>query len=422
MTLREVLHGVWLGDRRIGLIHQRGDHTRFVFSEDYRGDPDRPVLGLHFEDERLTATHAASLRLPPWFSNLLPEGRIRDWVADDRGVSVDREMELLAHVGHDLPGAVRVLPAEISPEEALWVPSAAGSIARPSGDPADGHPGWRMSLAGVQLKFSVLADDDRLTLPASGEGGDWIVKLPDRQFANLPRNEYAMMSLAAAVGIDVPELRLVHRDQIAGLPPNVWTGGEEWAYAIRRFDRGPGRTLIHIEDLAQVRDFYADRKYSGNFETVAALLYRDTDLAALREFTRRLTFIVLISNGDAHLKNWSLIYRDARRPTLSPAYDLVSTAIYRAGPELEDLGLNFGGSRRFENVNLDTFRRLEERLGARGADLPRLVEEVVTRVHAEWPRVAEQHLSEMPDLRAYVADSTSRRGKTLLNSAHRETR
>jgi HipA N-terminal domain len=60
------------------------------------------------------------LRLPPWFSNLLPEGRLRDWIAADRKVSADREMELLAQVGHDLPGAVRVLPDETPGDRPTW--------------------------------------------------------------------------------------------------------------------------------------------------------------------------------------------------------------------------------------------------------------------------------------------------------------
>ena len=84
----------------------------------------------------------------------------------------------------------------------------------------------------MQLKFSMITDRDRLTLPAFGEGGDWIVKLPDQLYAEVPRNEFAMMSLAAAAGIDVPEIRLVHRDEIQGLPSNVWPGTEKWAFAM----------------------------------------------------------------------------------------------------------------------------------------------------------------------------------------------
>lgn len=76
---------------------------------------------------------------------------------------------------------------------------------------------WSFSLAGVALKFSMLAQGDRLTIPAFGEGGDWIVKLPDSRYPEVPRNELAMMTLAKAVGIDVPEVRLVHRDLVESL-------------------------------------------------------------------------------------------------------------------------------------------------------------------------------------------------------------
>lgn len=413
MPLTEQRHGVWLDDYRVGTLNQRGDYTLFTFNEDYLVDPARPVLGLIFE-QNLSTRHASTLRLPPWFSNLLPEGRLRDWIAADRKVSVDREMELLAQVGHDLPGAVRVLPEDAAPEKS-WDPAVGD--ADPYGQHADAeHAGWRFSLAGVGLKFSMVGKDDRLTLPAHGAGGDWIVKLPDRVYADVPRNEYAMMSLAAAVGIDVPEIKLVHRDKLDNLPPGVWPHGEDWAYAIRRFDRDDNRKLVHIEDLAQVRNVYPDRKYSGNFETVAALIYRRRDLTALREFARRLTFIILISNGDAHYKNWSLIYPDRRIPTLSPAYDLVCTAVYRADDEPEDLGLKFGGTRRFARVNARTFTRLEERLQVRGARLADIVAETVDKTRAEWPQYAGL-LDGNRTLQDAVRKSIETHSRTLLKKS-----
>ncbi len=110
--------GVWIGARRAGTIARSGDRTRFSLDVEYREDPDRPVLGLVFEDQPERA-HAATVRIAPWFSNLLPEGSLRDWIARERGVNRQREMELQAHVGHDLPGAVRVLPEGEAPVETL---------------------------------------------------------------------------------------------------------------------------------------------------------------------------------------------------------------------------------------------------------------------------------------------------------------
>jgi serine/threonine-protein kinase HipA len=410
--------GVWLGDRRAGTIRRYGDRTRFTLDPDYRADPDRPVLGLVFED-RPDRVHVATVRLAPWFSNLLPEGRLRDWIAGERGVNRQREMELLTQVGHDLPGAVRVQPDDDELIESMWRHDSIW--ARETDTYAeitdDFHaPGIRFSLAGVAMKFSMLLRHEKLTIPAHGEGGDWIVKTPDTRFRDVPRNEFTMMSLAGAVGINVPEIRLVPRDLVdERLPAGVWPEYEEFAYAIRRFDRDEQRGLVHIEDLAQVRNVYPEHKYDGNFETVASLIYRGRDTEALLEFTRRLTFSVLISNGDYHLKNWSLIYPDGRIPRLSPAYDLVSTAHYLAADRPEDLGLKFGGSKDFHRVRLATFRRLQERLGVRGADLAEIAAATVERTLAEWPRHASL-LDAAPRLRDAIDQSISMRGKTIMRS------
>ncbi|WP_433869626.1 type II toxin-antitoxin system HipA family toxin [Saccharopolyspora sp. CA-218241] len=408
MAPNETRHGVWLGERRVGTLNQRGDHTWFGFTEEYREDPQRPVLGLVFEEDP-DRRHSSSLRVPPWFSNLLPEGPQRRWIAAGRGVSVDREMELLAQVGHDLPGAVRVLAEDAVPEQ--WDPSA--DVPDPYRGVAE-QERWRFSLAGVGLKFSMVSEGDRLTLPAHGEGGDWIVKLPDRVYPDVPRNEFAMMSLARAVGIDVPEIRLVHRSKLDRLPEKVWPN-EEWAYAVERFDRADGGRRIHIEDLAQVRDFYPDGKYRGNYETAASLLYRRHDLGSLLEFVRRLVFSIMISNGDAHLKNWSLIYRDGRSPSISPAYDLVCTAPYRDdGPE--DLALRLGGGERaFDRIGLRAFARLAERLRVAPEGVTEVVVETVDAVVAEWPRHAGL-LDASPRLQEVLDASVSARAKTLLSA------
>jgi serine/threonine-protein kinase HipA len=152
---------------------------------------------------------------------------------------------------------------------------------------------------------------------------------------------------------------------LASLPDEVWPQQERVAYAIRRFDRAPDRTLIHIEDLAQVRNFNPDDKYNGTLETAAALIYRRRDTASLLEFVRRVAFNILIVNGDAHLKNWSLIYRDPRIPTLAPAYDIVATSIYRPRGLPENTGLKFCGTKRFERITAACFASLQVKLGLR---------------------------------------------------------
>ena len=378
-TLEIQLHG-----RRVGLLVSREDYSCFHLDEDFITDPERAVLGLEFEDDP-RKKRCNNMRVPVWFSNLLPEGRLRTWVAEDRLVSPDREFELLTRVGSDLPGAVMALPTD----------SGEGTLPAPPPHENDGEPtaspSWKFSLAGVQLKFSMLQEGDRFTMPAvDGAGGDWIVKTPDHRYPRVPVTELAMMRLAALAGIEVPETQLVHRDALPDLPARVWPEDESWAYAVKRFDRIAAGERVHIEDLAQVRGFMPADKYRGSFETIAALIYRGHDLPSLEEFVRRLAFNLLIHNGDAHLKNWSLIYRDPRMPVLSPAYDLVATGAY---VEDTDLGLRFGGSKRFDDVRLDTFRRLGGHLGVDGSALATRAEEVISATLSAWPSVEEEHLA-----------------------------
>lgn len=381
--LNERWHDVWLANDHVGSLLQRGDFTRFLFDDDYWDRSNRGVLGLWFENQPGVSPQS-SLRLPVWFSNLLPEGRLLNWIADDRGVSPQREMELLLRIGHDLPGAV-VVSEEGEARPGDW----RSDIPNSSSDGSD-HHAFSFSLAGMVMKLSMIEKGDRLVLPVNGDLGDWIVKPPSRSFANLPANEDAMMTLAQLCGLEVPEHRLVHRDEVDGVPQGIWPTKESYAYAVRRFDREDGRR-IHIEDFAQVRNRYPSpslAKYEGSFESVGAICYRQHDVWSLQEWARRIAFNLAIGNGDAHLKNWSLIYPDGRRPRLSPVYDLVRTVDKVEG---ENFGLKFTGTRQFDRIKSGGFEALEKRLEAHGAGLEEEAAKVVCSVVDHIPRVADNY-------------------------------
>lgn len=414
MPLPEKPYGVWLHGTFVGVLRQRGDHTRFTVHPSYADDPRRPVLGLVFEQD-LTRVHAAALRVPPWFANLLPEGVQRSWIARQRGVAEDREMELLAEVGRDLPGAVTVLPLPPGaiPDAGDDPPAAPPAPARGMIDDGEAVP-ERFSLAGVQLKLSMVAAGDRLVVPMGGTLGDWIVKFPDAGIPRLPVVERATMELARASGIDVPDIRLVAREALPDTPDNLWTTAEDQAYAIRRFDRGPDRSLIHIEDLAQVRDVWPQQKYDGRYEVVAALVHRGYDADSLHELVRRIAFSVLVDNSDLHLKNLSLLYADPRRPVLSPAYDLVSVAPYeRYGG---DLALSLAKNKRADRVRLADFARLGVGLGASSGDLVGVAERTLDRAVESWPSVAEEHLAQHDEPRRAIDAVIRARARSLRSS------
>jgi len=375
----EAVYAVLLYGEHVGAIHRRDAFTKFVFDSDYWDRPDRAVLGRWFEDHPRRQPHATD-RVPAWFSNLLPEGWLRDLIAREQGVSIYREIELLARIGNDLPGAVEVIPDRHAHIEADFDASveASAPVLRAAGR-------MRFSLAGMGMKFSMRQDGDRIVLPAHGEGGDWIVKIPDAAFPGLPANELAVMRLAHEVGIEVPETRMVQRDQVSDLGEGAWSSDENEAYMVRRFDRTAGGR-VHMEDFAQVLGRFGsgEGKYASAVETVAALAYRGQDRASLREMVRRTVFNLLVGNGDAHLKNWSLIYPDRMRARLSPAYDLVCTAVYLPHPGNLELGLPFLGAMRLSEVSREHFARLQELLRVGDEDVLDVVDETLERFGDAW--------------------------------------
>ena len=359
---------------------------------------DRPTLSLGFKAldgglvERARPTR---VRLLPFFSNLLPEGHLREYLAARGGVHPEREFYLLWLLGSDLPGALDVRALDNAPP-----PTSDDGAATL---PADERP-MRFSLAGVQLKFSALMEASRgLTLPVDGVGGNWIVNLPSPRFASVPENEYAMMTLARAVGIDVPEVRLVATADIAGLPRGLPEASGQ-SFAIRRFDRPRPDVCAHIEDFAQVLGVYPEDKCArASYSTIARILWREAGADAVIEFVRRLVFNAVIGNADAHLKNWSVIYRDGRTPELSPAYDLVSTIPYIAD---DRLALSLAGTRVLSDVDLDRIERF-----AAKADLPvRLIvnsaRDTVARIRDVWP--THEPLRLLPDSMRAAIDAHMR--------------
>ncbi|WGJ13886.1 HipA domain-containing protein [Methylocapsa sp. D3K7] len=327
----------------------QGGRTLFAFNQAYIDDPARPTLSLSFKDQFgniLTDIAPTQAVVPPFFSNLLPEGPLRDYLANRAGVSPKREFFLLWILGRDLPGALTIRPANGE----AWPPGPEGEDAEER--KRSRRNALRFSLAGVQIKFSAVKNTGKnggLTIPAEGVGGSWIVKLPSDRFAGVPENEFSMMTLASRLGMDVPEVQLLDLDAIDGLPEGIGNLSGP-ALAVRRFDRtdeGP----VHIEDFAQVFGIWPDDKYKkASARNIATVLGVETDDDAVAEFIRRLVFNTLIGNADMHVKNWSLIYPDRRTPALAPAYDFLSTIPYI--PD-EYAAIKYARTKRMSEFSLD---------------------------------------------------------------------
>ena len=401
--------GVWLADTLVGyLTHYPDERTVFTVSEEYLdAGPARPILSLawtHPDDDAQTRRllldprhKSASIKAPPFFSNLLPEGGMRARIAQQLKVHEDREFLLLEALGHDLPGAVILRPVDAPPPGHQNHATQVGAPPINADTADDGVPQTagpthlKFSLGGMQLKFSMLRQGERYTLNTGGRLGNYIIKPPSRDFPGLPQVEAAAMATARAVGIDVPETLLLHPDQLEGISNILGHLPEEPSYAIRRFDRNDAtspsndgaatpalKERIHVEDFAQVFSLRTSQKYNRiNYDMMAmTLLQYAGGIDDLKEMTRRLVLNVLLGNGDAHIKNWSLIYRTPNKPKLAPAYDLVSTVAWTQHDQT--IALNMAGTKRFDAFGLDTFNAFFQRLDLSGQVREKLLTEVRT--------------------------------------------
>jgi serine/threonine-protein kinase HipA len=184
-------------------------------------------------------------------------------------------------------------------------------------------------IAGMQPKIMV---PDRPTVPIPS----LIVKAASPAYPGLAANEFLCLTAAQEAGIETPTFSLSDDGQMLVLD---------------RFDlvvHDDGRVeRLGFEDIAalaglRVRDILSDRKYQGSYQRIAELL-RQFQLHSdnLHRFFEQVAFSIMVRNGDAHLKNFGLLYRSSEDVWLAPMFDVVTTSIYTytqyaGGPELED--------------------------------------------------------------------------------------
>lgn len=172
-------------------------------------------------------------------------------------------------------------------------------------------------IAGVQPKIMV---PDRATVPIPS----LIVKAGSPAYPGLAANEYLCLSAARRAGIDVPEFALSDDGQVL-----ILDRFDMVTHTNGRIER------LGFEDIAalaglRVRDVLSDRKYQGSYQRIAELL-RQLQLHSdnLHRFFEQVVFSVMVRNGDAHLKNFGVLYRNDAEVWLSPMFDVVTTSIYK---------------------------------------------------------------------------------------------
>ena len=385
--LELTLHGTRVGY----LAGFRNGKNTLSFTDEFKQDTHRPTLSLITHPEfpysarLMSAPWSRNQRLHPLLSNLLPEGALRELIAQSLKVHVDNEFHLFSYLGEDLPGALiatALAPGEV-PDGVLASHGTINVIEFEKFEQRN-----KFSLAGVQMKFSMKEKDGRYNLSSKAELGDWIIKTPSTRHKEVPLNEFTVMTLASMVGVDIPEIKLVELGKLDDLPP-INLPEERYAFAIKRFDRNDGQR-IHAEDFAQVLVKYPQEKYnSANYEQIAKVLYGFSadGMAGAQQFAKRLLVNILLANGDAHLKNWSLLYADTRTPRLSPAYDIVTTRVY-----IDDerrYALNLAKNKDWYRVNYSHFETWANKAGIPWRAIKPHLQDTLDMARQQWPKVLQ---------------------------------
>ena len=387
--LRLSLHGSFVGY----LAGFQNGKNSLVFSEEFQHDSNRPTFSLithpSFPKSQalISTTWNNNHRLHPSLSNLLPEGALRELIAQALKVHVDNDFQILSYLGEDLPGALVATtldPSEV-PNHVLLRLGEANAVGFDESFYEKRAQENKFSLAGVQMKFSMKAKGGRYNLSKDGALGDWIIKTPSTQYKDVPQNEFTAMTLASLAGVNVPAMKLVELNKLDNLP-SINLPDEAYAFAIKRFDRN-GDQRIHMEDFAQVLVKQPSQKYvAANYENIAQVLYQYSGdrLADVQQFSRRLLINILLANGDAHLKNWSLIYPDMRTPRLSPAYDVVTTSVYIAGEK--EFALNLNKEKNWYKVNYSHFEAWARKANIPWQAVKLHLEDTLVKARTLWPQ------------------------------------
>lgn len=397
----------YLDGRRIGTLSEGNDLWSLEYDLEWIEAADGFDLSPSLPRSQRQHQDGATERPVQWyFDNLLPEEQLREAVSQEAHISGDDAFALLEYLGAESAGSLILLPPEKDVREpgGLRPLSDAELSQRIRNLPRvtlSHGAAKRMSLAGAQEKLLVVYRDGALYEPVGSEPSTHILKpnhLSDVYPASVV-NEYLVMNLAEAVGLQVP--RALRR----------YT--PEPVYIVERFDRrvsAAGRTQrLHIIDACQLLNKSRTFKYrTATLEALTDIVRHCRNRTSTRiRLYRWLVFNLLVANNDNHLKNLSFNV-SSEGIELSPAYDLLSTGPYhtrafaneRADWPDTELAIALPGAATFGAVTRQSVLRagealgLPQRLGERELDrlirnLPLALDDLIGKIEAENARLPE---------------------------------
>ena len=384
---------VYLNDRKVGRLDDENGSLSFAYDEGYLTDGVREPLSHALPLRREPYSHVS---VEPVLSNLLPDDIIRTRLGEILQIPRENTFAFLKAIGGDCAGAVAFFPAGRTPAVVT-----AGEFRELSNDEAGavldnlekrpldiGEEGLRISCAGAQDKLIACVMNGCVQLPLNGTPSTHIIKTEIRNYPGSVENEWYSMSLAAACGLSVAE-------------SGIAVIGGKRRFVSTRYDRMPvdGRVKrLHQEDFCQMLGIDPKRKYEtlGGPGIVASFrLLRELSVSAADtlEFIDRLIFNFLVGNGDAHGKNFSVLYKDGVA-TLAPMYDVMSTAVY---PEVgRRMAMKIDDEYAFKWITIGKFVRMVEKIGVSEKMMRREIAKISRRIGKEASLVARRCARKFP--------------------------
>ena len=338
---------------------------------------DRRLFEFQYSKEWLAALNAfqISISLPmqkdvisndkvkSFFSNLLPESAVKILIAKQLGVSDKNDFMLLKRIGGDCAGAITILPEAGIPESPdqytyrfLLNEQLADLIKDIPRKPLlAGQEGIRISLAGAQEKLALFYKNSSFYIPENGAPSNFILKPNMAHFQFSIENECFCMMLANAVGLAVPPVMIVRKE-------------DQKVLLIKRYDRILDNDILkrlHQEDFCQAMGLSHELKYQADggpslkacFDLVRS--YSANPIKDFQQLMQWVFFNYLIGNMDGHAKNLSFIYQ-AKQIRLAPFYDMLCTNIY--DNLSQKLAMKIGGENRSEWIMERHWKRFAEEI------------------------------------------------------------
>jgi serine/threonine-protein kinase HipA len=313
----------WIDDRRVGEFTEshESDDSLFAFEYDQVTQRDLVSLTMIPEPDRL---RFQTRSFPAAFDMILPEGERRGRIEEARKILRSDPFSLLSYVGANPVNRVRFLePGRTPGDDAPELPAP-----REIAECAEGRKLFkrlvdaldlRQGIAGVQPKIlGSPAHRRKVSLDLRHfRGSTHILKSSTRPYPFLAANEHVCLQIFKAAGLEVPKSILSADGELL---------------LVERFDIRADKTCMGFEEAAALMGETSagkyQRDYGSMFDSLAAFVPAAAEDAVRRELTKALLLNYLLGNGDAHLKNFGVLYSDAGDVRLAPFYDCVSTLPY----------------------------------------------------------------------------------------------